>query len=326
MSGPLSLPDDTIEFDVDRSADRPAGLMIGIGVLTLLVLVGLGYLVFGNLTGGGDGSGVGLGGPGGPTSVGGPPSDSPSPADTGTTPVPVAATTPASTPPTTPSRTPTPSASTSTVAVSLAIAGGAMKPQSYTGAACPAATLAQATVVAGGPVTITYHWTYAVDGKPGALPPTAYQFTSAGSHQFAFQPPALAEPSGRLTATFVVTAPVTRRASMLFTQECGASASAIVMTPAHPKCGDKVTLSSTMSAGVGPMQISHRWRIPGVISHPSIQPWDVPVGGGQQSTFSDSFQVAKGMTVTLTLDRVLPVPPAGRDVSFQTSIILTCTK
>jgi hypothetical protein len=317
MSGPLSLPDDTIEFDVDQPTDRPLGLMIGIGVLTLLVLVGLGYLVFGNLTGGDGGSSVGLGGPGAPPPIG----DSPSPDPSGTAPVPVAATTPA----TTPTHSATPSASASTVAVNLAIVNGAMKPQSYTGPACPAATTAQATVVTNGPVTITYRWNYTIDGKPNALPPAAYQFPAAGSHQFAFQPPALAEPSGRLTATFVVTAPVTRRASMLFTQECGASASVPVLSVAHPKCGDTVKLFSMMTAGVGPMQISYRWLIPGVISHPSISPWDVPTGGGQQQIETDSFKISNGLMVTLRLDRVLPPPVPGRDVSFRQSITLTCT-
>lgn len=319
MSGPLSLPDDTIEFDVDRPSDRPVGLMIGIGVLTLLVLAGLGYLVFGNLTGGGDGSGVGLGGPGGPPAIGGP-SDSPSPQATSTTTaVPIGATTPA----TTPTHPPTPSASSSAANVGIAVVNGIIRPQNYIGPACPASTTAQATVLAGGPVTITYRWNYTIDGKPGALPPAIYQFTAAGSHQFSYQPPALAEPSGKLAVTFVVTAPTTRRASMLFTQECGAKASGIVMTPAHPKCGTTVTLTSTMSAGVGPMTISYRWRNSKGNNPPNVPTWPVPVGGGQQDT-THQVVADKDQIVTLTLDRISPPSPTIGALRFQTAFAISC--
>src|SRR5262249_43594965 len=129
MSAPNYRPDDTIEFDPDQGADRPLGLMIGIGVLTLLILAGLGYLVFGNLGSGEGDGGLGLGGAGGPSAIGSPsdtPSTYPSPTD-GVTPVPVVATTPA-TPISTVTHSVSPSASTSTIAVDIGVVNAAMRP------------------------------------------------------------------------------------------------------------------------------------------------------------------------------------------------------
>lgn len=289
-------PDDTVEISAVPTR-RPIALLVSAAVVAIGVLVGVGFLAFGGLGGPGNGGGgrptTGLPAispdPSAPPSTvpSVTPSDSPTAAPTMTAPpVPVTAT---------PTLTPT---TLPTVAVS--IANASMKPPAYQGANCPGSTTAVATVVASGPVTITYEWTSTLLAAGGSV---TFTFAAAGSHQFRHPFTNITTPNGQVTAAFVVVTPVARRASMSYTQKCGAKVTKVSILPDPTRC--QVQFRATLHAGVGPMTVRYHWVYNGV---PATGPgaagtWLVTKGGGQTTTpASPKVSDAKTVTAILVID------------------------
>jgi hypothetical protein len=260
-------PDDTVELPVEPPR-RQVALIVAAGVVAIAMLVAVGLLAFGGLGGGGGGGGVQ------PPAL--------LPAVSPSTDIPSSAASPQ--PTTTPVAVRTPSG-TPTVNVAINIANATMRPPSYRGSNCPGSTTAVATVVAKEPVTITYRWASADLPQAG---PATYTFTAAGSHQFGQPFANITTPNGQVNATFAIIAPVQRRASMVYTQKCGASVSNISTRPGTAAC--TVVLGATLHAGVGPMTVQYHWVVNGTkVYDPLRDVWNVPVGGG-----------AKGVSLTRT--------------------------
>jgi hypothetical protein len=284
-------PDDTVELPVEPPR-RQVALIVAAGVVAIAMLVAVGLLAFGGL-GGGGGGGVQ------PPAL--------LPAVSPSTDVPSS---PASTPQatTTPVAVQTPSG-TPTVNVTLNIANATMRPPSYRGSNCPGSATAVATVVAKEPVTITYRWASA-DLPQGGV--ATYTFTAAGSHQFSQPFTNITTPNGQVNATFAIVAPVQRRASMVYTQKCGASVTDVRVAPSSSKGGCPVRFIATLRAGVGPMTVSYHWVVNGTKQH--LHVWQVPAGGGTTTAMpSDALAGVRTEHANLVIDS--PVPTKSGQVS-----------
>jgi len=251
-------PDDTVELPAEPPR-RQIALIVAAALMSVAVLVAVGLLAFGGLGNGGGGGGIqhpGL------------PAFSPGPGTASS-----AAPTPTTQPTTTPVAVQTPSG-TPTAPIAINIANATMRPPSYKGSKCPGSTTGVATVVVKQPVTITYTWASA-DMAIGGL--GTYTFTTAGSHQFSQPFTNIATPNGQVNATFAVISPVQRRASMVYTQKCGASVSdvRVALTPGAAGCPQ---FTATLRAGVGPMTVSYHWVVNG--TRQKLHFWAVPAGGG----------------------------------------------
>ena len=287
-------PDDTIELAA-VPAHRPVALIVSAAVVAIGVLVGVGFLAFGGL--GSGGSGV--------RSPGLLPAISPEPATSSpslTSPTAAPATTPVAqtaTPTLTPTTPPT---------VGVSIANAAMKPPTYVGPNCPGSTTGVATVTASGPVTITYRWVSTSTGSP-ISGTQSFRFGAAGSHEFSHSFTKIATPDGQVTAAFVIVAPVSRRASMTYTQKCGASASKItpkiIKDPSGLAC--LVTFTSTIHAGVGPMTVNYHWNISGAGTGGDSNSWTFPRGGGDHHASSSTRTLKRGSSAMATLVLATPV-------------------
>jgi hypothetical protein len=281
-------PDDTIEL-TEMPARRPVALIVSAAVVAIGVLVGVGFLAFGGL---GDG-GSGVRSPGLLPAIS-PEPDSASPS------------TPTATPATTPvaqKATPTLTRTTPSPVV-VSIVNASMRPPTYVGPNCPGSTTGVATVAATGPVTITYRWVSTSIASPTSGT-QSFKFGSAGSHQFSHAFTKIATPNGQLTAAFVVVTPVSRRASMTYTQKCGASASKITREPSTVPCS--VTFASTIRAGVGPMTVNYHWKFTGTGLDNQFGTWSFPRGGGTHNVMSHTLALSPGSTVTATLVLDTPV-------------------
>ena len=288
--------DDTAEIAA-VPARRPIALLVSASVVAIGVLVGVGFLAFGGLGGPGNGGGsvptTGL--PAIPPDVSAPAStpvaSSTAASTTSAPPVPVTAT-----PTLTPTTLPT---------VALSIANATMKPPAYQGANCPGSTSGVVTVVASGPVTITFRWaSTALASAPGGT--ASFTFATAGSHQFSHPFSNIATPNGQVTAAFVIVTPVARRASMTYTQKCGARASKITpkitADPSSTTCS--VTFTSTVHAGVGPMTVNYHWKFTGPGPGNAFSSLSFGRGGGTRAVTTQLRSLADGnkITATLTLD------------------------
>lgn len=294
-------PDDTVEIAA-VPARRPIALLVSAAVVAIGVLVGIGFLAFGGLGGPGNGGG------GRPTT--GLPAISP---DASAPPSTVPSATPLASPTAAPTTTapPMPVTATPTLtpttlpAVTVSIANASMKPPAYQGANCPGSTTAVATVAASGPVTITYRWTSTALASPPGVS-VSFTFAAAGSHQFSHPFTNITTPNGQVTAAFVVVTPVARRASMTYTQKCGAKVTKVTSVPEPLRC--QVQFRATLHAGVGPMTVRYHWVYNGV---PATGPgatgtWLVTKGGGQATTPA-SPKVSDTKTVTAILVIESPV-------------------
>ena len=284
-------PDDTIELAA-VPARRPVALIVSAAVVAIGVLVGVGFLAFGGLGNGG-------------SSVRSPgllPAISPEPA-TSTPPLTSPTTAaPATTPvPQTPKDTAT---QTTPSSVAVSIVNAAMQPPTYVGPNCPGSTTGVAIVTATGPVTITYRWVSTSIASPTSGT-ASFTFAAAGSHQFSHAFTKVATPNGQVTAAFVVVTPVSRRASMAYTQKCGASASKITREPSSVPCS--VTFTSTIHAGVGPMTVNYHWKFTGPGPDNELGMWSFPRGGGTHKVVSHVLALSHGSTVTATLVLDTPV-------------------
>jgi hypothetical protein len=285
-------PDDTVELGA-MPARRPIALMVSAAVVAIGVLIGVGFLAFGGL--GGNGSGIRS--PGLLPAISSEPDTTAPPLET---PSPSAAPTTA-TPATTPvAQTPTPTPSSGPPGA-VSITNAAMQPPMYVGADCPGSTTGVATVTATGPVTITYRWVSSAVASGTA----SFTFGGAGSHQFSHVFGKVTTPNGQVTATFVVVTPVSRRASMTYTQKCGASASKIARAPSTLPCS--VTFVSTIHAGVGPMTVNYHWNFTGPGPGKENGTWSFPRGGGTHKVISHPRVLNHGDTVTATLVLDTPV-------------------
>ncbi len=284
-------PDDTVEFAA-VPPHRPVALIVSAAVVAIGVLIGVGFLAFGGL--GDGGSGVHSPGllpaissaPDTPT----PPPDTPSPSA-----VAPATTQVAQAPTLTPTTLPL---------AAVSITNAAMKPPAYAGPDCPGSTTGVATVTATGPVTITYRWVSNSIASPTSGT-QSFKFGAAGSHQFSHAFTKIATPNGQVTAAFVVVTPVSRRASMTYTQKCGASASKITRAPSTLLCS--VTFVSTIHAGVGPMTVNYHWNFTGPGPGKESGTWSFPRGGGTHKVMSHTTVLSHGSTVTATLVLDTPV-------------------
>lgn len=284
-------PDDTAELPATRSS-RPVALIVTAAVVGVAILVGAGFLAFGNLGSGGGGGGIqnpGLppaaAGPGSPGAV-----PAPGPTSPATTPVAV----------TTPSATGTLSMSATPLA-DVTIANAAMTPANYVGTNCPGATTGAATVIASGPVTITYRWSSTQVATNGGT--VTYRFNAAGPHQFTHAFTSIKTPNGHFTASFVVVTPVSQRASMVYTQKCGASVSRVTaMTPVPVGMACTTHVTATLHAGVGPMTVRYHWVFKGGTPVGSTSgTWYVPRGGGR-ITVSGDVSHQQPVTAKLVVD------------------------
>ncbi len=281
-------PDDTIELAA-VPAHRPVALIVSAAVVAIGVLVGVGFLAFGGLGSGGSG----VRSPGLLPAISPEPATSSPPLTSPTTAAP--ATTPVA-------QTATPTLTPTTVAVS--IANATMKPPTYVGPNCPGSTTGVATVTATGPVTITYRWVSTSIASPTSGT-ASFKFGAAGSHQFSHAFTKITTPNGQVTAAFVIVAPVSRRASMMYTQKCGASASKITREPSAVPCS--VTFASTIRAGVGPMTVNYHWKFTGPGPGNELGSWSFPRGGGTHKVVSHVQALSHGSTVTATLVLDTPV-------------------
>jgi hypothetical protein len=287
-------PDDTVELAA-VPAHRPIALIVSAAVVAIGVLIGVGFLAFGGL----GGSGGGIRSPGLLPAISAEPDTSAPPATPSTPPT---TATPAATPV---KQTPTPTGTPTTPhAVAVSITNATMKPPTYTGPDCPGSTTGVATVTATGPVTITYRWVSTAIAPP-ASGTVSFRFGAAGSHQFSRAFANIMTPNGQVAAAFVVVTPVFRRASMTYTQKCGASASNITRAASKSPCS--VTFVSTIHAGVGPMTVNYHWRFSGPGPGPVSEIWSFPVGGGTHKVTSGPFTISKGSTVTAALVLDTPV-------------------
>jgi hypothetical protein len=286
-------PDDTIQLPA-VSPRRPVALIVSAAVVAIGVLVGVGFLAFGGL---GDG-GSGVRSPGLLPAISPEPATSAPPLTSPTTAAP--ATTPVAQ---TPKPTPTTPRS-----VAVSIANATMKPPTYVGPSCPGSTTGVATVTATGPVTITYRWVSTSIASPTSGT-VSFTFAAAGSHQFSHAFTNIATPNGQVTAAFVVVTPVSRRASMAYTQKCGASASKITpkitKDPSGMTCS--VTFTSTIHAGVGPMTVNYHWKFTGPVPPNELGTWSFPRGGGTHKVVSRVLALRHGSTVMATLVLDTPV-------------------
>jgi hypothetical protein len=194
-----------------------------------------------------------------------------------------------------------PPASTPNVRVAVSITNAAMKPPTYVGPDCPRSTNGVATVTTTGPVTISYRWVSTAIASGTA----SFTFARAGSHQFSHAFGKISTPNGRVTAAFVVVTPVSRRASMTYTQKCGASASKITRAPSTVPCS--VTFVSTIHAAVGPMTVNYHWNFTGPGSGKESGTWSFPRGGGTHKVMSHPLLLSPGDTTTATLVLDTPV-------------------
>jgi hypothetical protein len=281
-------PDDTVEI-AEVPARRPIALIVAAAVVAIGVLVGVGFLAFGNLGGGGSGL----------RSPGLLPAISPEPDS-------ASSTTPTATPATTPvAQTATPTLTRTTLpAGAVSIVKATMRPPTYVGPNCPGSTTGVATVAATGPVTITYRWVSTSIASP-ASGTQSFKFSDAGSHQFSRAFTKIATPNGQVTASFVIVTPVSRRATMTYTQKCGASASKITREPSTVPCS--VTFASTIHAGVGPMTVNYHWKFTGAGLDNEFGTWSFPRGGGTHKVMSHTLALSPGNTVTATLVLDTPV-------------------
>ena len=207
-------PDDTVELAA-VPARRPIALIVSAAVVAIGVLIGVGFLAFGGL---GD-SGGGVRSPGLLPAISAEPDTSAPPPATSSPAAPPTTATPATTPV---AQTPTPTGTPSTPPpVAVSISNATMKPPTYVGPACPGSTTGVATVTATGPVTITYRWVRTDIDAPvsGAA---SFTYGAAGSHQFSHAFANITTPNGQVVAAFVIVTPVSRSASMTYTQKCGA--------------------------------------------------------------------------------------------------------
>jgi|GEM_PF-4484397 len=277
-------PDDTVEL-AEVPAHRPVALIVSAAVVAIGVLVGAGFLAFGGL--GDGGSGV--------RSPGLLPAISPEPGSA-----------PTATPATTPvAQQATPTLTRTTPpAAAVSIVNATMKPRTYVGPDCPGSTTGVATVTATGPVTITYRWVSTSIASPTSGT-QSFKFRAAGSHQFSHAFTKIATPNGQVTAAFVIVTPVSRRATMTYTQKCGASASKITREPSTVPCS--VTFASTIRAGVGPMTVNYHWKFTGSGLDNEFGTWSVPRGGGTHNVMTHTLALSRGSTVTATLVLDTPV-------------------
>jgi hypothetical protein len=277
-------PDDTVEFAA-VPPHRPIALIVSAAVVAIGVLVGVGFLAFGGL---GD-SGGAVRSPGLLPAVSAEPDSTAPPPETPTT-----ATTPVA-------QTPTPASTRTNVRVTVSITNAAMKPPTYVGPDCPRSTNGVATVTATGPVTISYRWVSTAIASGTA----SFTFARAGSHQFSHAFGKISTPNGRVTAAFVVVTPVSRRASMTYTQKCGASASKITRAPSTLPCS--VTFVSTIHAAVGPITVNYHWDFTGPGPGKESGTWSFPRGGGTHKVMSHPVVLSPGDTRTATLVLDTPV-------------------
>lgn len=294
-------PDDTLELAV-MPAHRRVALIVSAAVVAIGVLIGVGFLVFGGL----GASGGGLRSPGLLPAISPQPDSSTPPLATSAPPAqPTAATSvaPIPTPITTPPR-----------AVAVSITNATMKPRAYVGPDCPASTTGIATVTAAGPVTITYRWVSSAMVSAGTA---SFTFGAAGSHRFSHAFPNITTPNGRVTATFVIVTPAPRRASMTYTQKCGASASKITPKITKDLTGltCSVTFMSTIHAGVGPMTVSYHWELTGAGPGADSRSWTFPQGGGNHLASSSTRTLKRGNSATATLVLGTPVRFVTRTVT-----------
>lgn len=282
-------PDDTAELPATRSS-RPVALIVTAAVLGVAVLVGAGFLAFGNLGSGGGGGGIQN--PGLPPVVAGPnsPGAVPAPGPTSPATTPVAVTTPGA------------MGTSATSLADVTIADAAMNPANYVGTNCPGATTGTATVIANGPVTITYRWASTQLATNGGT--VTYRFNAAGSHQFTHAFTSIKTPNGHLTASFVVVTPVSRRASMVYTQKCGASVSRVTaMTPIPVGIACSTQFSATLRAGVGPMTVRYHWVFKGgAPADGTSGVWYVPRGGGRMTLPPKVVSHQQPVTAKLVVD------------------------
>ena len=280
-------PDDTAELPATRSS-RPVALIVTAAVLGVAVLVGAGFLAFGNLGSGGGGGGIQN--PGLPPAVAGPnsPGAAPAPGPSSPATTPVAVTTPSAT-------------GTAATSADVTIANAAMKPASYVGTNCPGAATGTATVIAGGPVTITYRWASPQLATNGGT--ATFRFNAAGSHQFTHAFTNIKTPNGHLTASFVVVTPVSHRASMVYTQKCGASVSRVsAMTPVPAGMACTTHFSAMLRAGVGPMTVRYHWVFKGAApAGVTTGTWYAPRGGGNK-TVEYNLSHQQPVTAVLVVD------------------------
>jgi hypothetical protein len=282
-------PDDTVELAA-VPAHRPIALIVSAAVVAIGVLIGVGFLAFGGL---GD-SGGAVRSPGLLPAIS-PEPDTSAPPATSSPVAPPTTATPATTPV---AQTPTPP---SPLSVALSITNATMKPPTYVGPNCPGSTTGVATVTATGPVTITYRWISSAIASPTA----SFRFGAAGSHQFSHAFSNIMTPNGQVAAAFVVVTPVSRRASMTYTQKCGASASKISRAPSKLPCS--VTFVSTIHAGVGPMVVNYHWKFSGPGPGNDIGTWSFPRIGGTHKVTSHPIALSHGSMVTATLVLDTPV-------------------
>jgi hypothetical protein len=110
-------------------------------------------------------------------------------------------------------------------------------------------------------------------------------------------------PNGQVTAAFVIVTPVARRASMTYTQKCGAKVTKVTSLPEPTRC--EVQFQATLHAGVGPMTVRYHWVFNGVpatgVNATGV--WQVAKGGGQATTPpSPKMSDVKTVTATLVID------------------------
>ncbi len=300
-------PDDTVEIAA-VPARRPIALIVSAAVVAIGVLIGVGFLAFGGL---GD-SGGGVRSPGLLPAISSEPDTTAPPPATSSPAAPPTTATPATTPVAQPTPTGTPS---TPPPVAVSISNATMKPPAYVGPACPGSTTGVATVAATGPVTITYRWVRTDINAPVSAT-ASFTYGAAGSHQFSHAFPNITTPNGQVVAAFVIVTPVSRSASMTYTQKCGASASKITRAASTSPCS--VTFVSTIHAGVGPMTVNYHWKFSGTGPGNVTGTWSFPRGGGTHKVTSHPFALTHGSTVTATL--VLDTP-----VRFVTaSVTATC--
>jgi hypothetical protein len=293
-------PDDTVELAA-VPAHRPIALIVSAAVVAIGVLIGVGFLAFGGL----GGSAGGIRSPGLLPAISAEPDTSTPPPATSSSSAPPTTATPAPTPV---RQTPTPTGTPSTPpAVAVSITNATMKPPTYAGPDCPGSTTGVATVTATGPVTIAYRWVSTAIAAP-ASGNASFTFGAAGSHQFSHAFPNIMTPNGQVAAAFVVVTPVSRRASMTYTQKCGASASNITPKITKEPSGlCSVTFTSTIHAGVGPMTVNYHWEITPAGPAGDSGSWTFPQGGGNHHVASSTRTLKHGGSATATLVLGTPV-------------------
>jgi hypothetical protein len=113
-------------------------------------------------------------------------------------------------------------------------------------------------------------------------------------------------PNGQVAAAFVVVTPVSRRASMTYTQKCGAKVTKVTSVPEPTRC--QVQFRAVLHAGVGPMTVRYHWVYNGAAATGpgATGTWLVTAGGGQMTTPA-SPKVSDVKTVTAVLVIESPV-------------------